>query len=133
MEIAELILLLRNEVQRSYDLIEDSVADNGNTGVYINVERMEIEIPIQMTAIEKKVDVVALKKKSFNIQKFELPFNLSAIEKKGKSAFLENLNKPELIGNSIQIEVINQFDKKDPNLTTQNIGRIRLVLQPVVK
>lgn len=133
MEIAELILMLRNEVQRSYDLIEDSVAENGNSGVYINVERMEIEIPIQMTASQKKVNVAALKKKSFNIQKFELPFLLAALEKKGKSDFLEKLNKPEVVGNSIQIEVVNQFDKKDSNLTSQNIGRIRIVLQPVVK
>lgn len=133
MEIAELILMLRNEVQRSYDLIEDSISDSGQAGVYINVEKMEIDIPVLLKKGEKKINVKALKSKSFTIQKFEIPFELEAIEKKSKSEYLKRLSQNEVVGNTIQIELLNQFDKKDSSLTADNIGRIRLVLHPVIK
>lgn len=133
MEIAELILLLRNEVQRSYDLIEDSVSDNNHSGVYINVEKMEIDIPIQMSASQKQIDVEELKKKSFTIQKFELPFHIEAMDKLAKSTYLKSLKSAKMSSNSIQIEVVNQTDKKDSQLQASMIGRLRLILQPVVK
>lgn len=132
MEIAELILLLRNEVQRSYDLIDDSVSENSQSGVYISVERMEIDIPVVLSSSKKKVSVSALKKKSLIIQKFEMPFRLAAIEKKGKLDYLAKLNQAQMTGDSIHIEVINQ-SKKTSDVGIENIGRIKLVLKPIVK
>jgi hypothetical protein len=132
MEIAELILLLQNEVQRSYDLVEESLRNNSANPIYINIEKMEIELPVIMRENEKKVDVSKLKKQAVAEQKFHLPFDLQTLAKSNKIDFIKSLKQKELTGKSIQIEVLSENDQKGNPISAEKIGRIRLTLKPIL-
>jgi hypothetical protein len=133
MEIAELILLLQNEVQRSYELIEDTIKDGSSTPIYISIDKMEIELPIVVTEKEKELSVEDLKKESIALQKFQLPFSLMAISKADKSEYIKQLKEKQVKGKSIQVEVLNESNEKTQSLTPEKIGRLRLYLKPVLK
>jgi hypothetical protein len=132
MEIAELILMLQNEVQRSYDLVEESLRNNSSNPIYINIEKMEIELPVTMRENEKKVDVSKLKKQAVAEQKFHLPFDLQTIVQSNKIDFIKTLKQKELKGKTIQIELLSESDQKGSPISSEKIGRIRLTLKPIL-
>jgi len=132
MEIAELILMLQNEVQRSYDLVEESLRNNSSNPIYINIEKMEIELPVTMRENEKKVDISKLKKQAVAEQKFHLPFDLQTIVQSNKIDFIKTLKQKELKGKTIQIELLTESDQKGSPISSEKIGRIRLTLKPIL-
>jgi|GEM_PF-2650615 len=132
MEIAELILMLQNEVQRSYDLVEESLRNNSSNPIYINIEKMEIELPVTMRENEKKVDISKLKKQAVAEQKFHLPFDLQTIVQSNKIDFIKTLKQKELKGKTIQIELLSESDQKGSPISSEKIGRIRLTLKPIL-
>lgn len=132
MEIAELILLLQHEVQRSYDLVEESIRNDSSNPIYVTIEKMEIELPVIMSETEKKVDLAQLKKQTVAEQKFHLPFDLQTVMDRQKTDFIKNLTKKELKGKTIQIQVLSDQDQKANTIGSESIGRIRLTLKPIL-
>jgi hypothetical protein len=132
MEIAELILLLQHEVQRSYDLVEESLRNNSSNPIYVNIEKMEIELPVVMSESEKKVDVSQLKKQTSAEQKFHMPFDLQTMTRRNKTDFIKDVKKKELTGKTIQIQILSENDQKGNPIGAEKIGRIRLTLKPLL-
>ncbi len=132
MEIAELILLLQNEVQRSYDLVEESIRMNSSNPIYINIEKMEIDLPIILSKKEKKINVTELKKKSKAEQKFNLPFSMQTLHQNNKIEFIKALTGKQLVGSSIHIELVGDNVEKGNSVKAEHIGRIKLVLKPIM-
>lgn len=131
MEIAELILLLQHEVQRSYDLVEDSIRKDNPNPVYINVERLEIDLPVMVTEGQRTERVADLKKAETSMKKFQLPFSAA---QKGRAVpvdeLLKSIRAKELKGPTLRVRVVGE-DEDLSGGKENRIGRLRLVLKPL--
>ena len=73
--LAELIALLQDNIQRSYEYVED-IVEIGREGpdhaVTMAVDKLNIEIPVSCSLVESEVDISGIEKKAVSGSPFEI-------------------------------------------------------------
>ena len=134
MELSELLALLHYEIQKSYDFAEHIArGEAGPTTSVLQValERVELDIPVSIAEGERAFNRSSkqMQKLPTYAKRFLLPYSpeqLAVIKKGG-------IPKGEVVGRTLDIQLIGPAEKIDETRNAENIGRLRIVLKPVIK
>ncbi|MFZ5354053.1 MAG: hypothetical protein ACOZCL_15215 [Bacillota bacterium] len=129
MNMHELILMLQYEVQKSLDFIDStSGKKTDDTSIlHISLERVEMELPISISEKEVIFDPKALKGMPQVYKRLQLPYTSAAAE--GKTYIPKKVVK----GRGIETKILGPIDKLDDKLEKEFIGRIKVVMKPIIK
>ena len=142
MDLSELILLMHHEVQKTYDLVDIAAKESGSS-LHISLERIEIELPASLSEEEVSVAEKDIQHLPISLQQFKKPFTVNAFGKflqvktevstKTKSKTKTKAKSATIKGKTIGIKVLGPNDKLNEDLSAEFVGRLRIVLKPVIK
>jgi len=157
MELSHFLSLLQFEVLKSFDYAVQMNNEWGDTNspVQLAMDTAEIEIPLMFNCEKKNLNTERLTRilhtdKNIREMKLDFPFNpaikpmvlckdTTLSEKniqpqKIKSKKLDKKRKSKKVkGDVITIQVANQNSKMDKSFDRELIGRIKIVIRPVMK
>jgi glycine/D-amino acid oxidase-like deaminating enzyme len=120
MEIHELLLLLQHEVQKSFDFVDEAVP-------HIALERVEVELPVILGGQDVVFDPKTVRGLPRSIRKLGVPFTpRTALER-------DYVPRTRVTGKTVTAEIIGPAEGADDRVVRENIGRIRVVLRPIIK
>lgn len=124
MQISELIATLHHEVAKSYTFITETKGSGGAEAsvLHINIERLEIDLPVTLTQQEVEFNPKNVKGYSNPFKKLVIPFT----PQKG------NLPKKPIIGNAIMAEIVGPAKKADDRVSPESVGRIKITFKLVI-
>ena len=130
MKFNDLLMLLQYETQKSYDLV-DSIAQSGDQkndlNIRIAMESVEIEIPVIFYEGDAKYDPADNKDQPDNLKHFSVPYTVKTTVNR------RVLPREPVSGKVLETRIIGPPEKTDDNYSAETIGRIRIVLKPVIK
>lgn len=133
MELSEFLAMLQYEVQKSYDFTERIArgdASPTSSILQIALERVEIDLPVSVTEIDKAFNRSAKEMQplpSF-VKRFKLPYSSEKL-----ATIQKGIPKGEVKGKALNIELVGPIEKIDETRKEENITRIKIVLKPVAK
>jgi hypothetical protein len=124
MQISEMIAVLQNEVAKSYAFISETKGDisDGTSILHINVERVEIELPVMLNQQEVEYNPKNVKGLPTAYKKLAIPF--IAREK--------TIPTKTVTGKTINAEIVGHIEKIDDRVSPESVGRIKIVFKLVV-
>lgn len=159
MELSYFLSMVQYEVLKSFDFnsyMQDELGDAAESPIQLAIQAAEVEIPVLFDTKEKEIDLKKIDQYIANHSKhmktnIEIPFS-SSISKlkvdlnnpKGKQAEHSGSKKQKGIdksgksstkqkGRVISVQVANQRSKIDETFDPNLIGKIKLIIKPVVK
>lgn len=153
MELSYFLSMMQYEVLKSFDfnsLMQDEMKTSSDSLIQLAIETAEIEIPVIFNSSEKeiKIDQDLDEKESSVKSNIEFPFSTSIknlkIEKSKKLLKNDVMNyqtskkksvdkKTTVTGHVIGVNVANPNSKIDDSFDSSLIGKIKLVIKPVLK
>lgn len=130
MDFSELLNLLHYEVQKSYDFVHAITRAEGdkNTSVlHIALERVEIDLPVTLEERDAVFEPKKLKGLPKAVKKLNVPYS----EKTAADKI--HLPRKEVKGKAVSMKIIGPIEKIDERVSKENIGRIKVVLKPIIK
>jgi hypothetical protein len=129
MNLSELLVLLQYEIQKSYDFVEDITrAEGKDTSVlHIAIEMVEIELPITVAETQVTFDPKKVEKLPLPVKKLSIPYKMLEVVKRGE------VPQAKFKGQSVAVGVVGPTEKKDKEITKEQIGRIKVVLRPILR
>ncbi len=131
MDMCELLNLLHHEAQKTYDFVHAVTRPEGGkdaSTLHIAMESIEIEVPVTMTARDAVFDPTAVKGLPRTAQALRIPYLASGKTHQGVS-----IPRKRVEGKSLVLEVVGPIEKLDDRVAKESIGRIKVVLKPVLK
>jgi len=130
MELSRLVGLIQYEIQKSYDFIEQIA--KGGTGteasvLHVSLERVELDLPVSLSEEELTFNRLELNMPLFG-KSFLMPYAPDKLAQLPKG-----IPRKEFIGSILDVELLNLKDKLDEAIPTEQIGRIKIVLKPILK
>jgi hypothetical protein len=142
MELSHFLSLAQYEVLKSFDFssfMQDEEQDNTSAQIQLALESVELEIPLIFDTTTKELDLVELKKENHRTKThIDLPFNTNVSMMKLNQPLKQDAKKAKgakdkVKGETITVEVANAKTKEDSNLDSSNIGRIKVIIKPMLK
>ncbi len=130
MDLSELLVMLQYEIQKSYDFVEEisrAEKDEKTSVLHIVLERVELELPITLGETYTLFEPEKVKELPLPAQKLALPYKAQTAAKKGK------VPEKKFGGKIISAKLIGATDKIDRRATPERIGRIKIVLKPILE
>lgn len=128
MQINELLATLHNEVQKSYRFINETKSEMKTEAsvLHLAIERVEIDLPVTFSEENVNFDPNSVKGIPKPFKKLQVPFLPNAA---GPHGFVP---KRSIQGKSITAETVGHVEKIDGRLSTESIGRIRVVFKSII-
>jgi hypothetical protein len=129
MEIHDLLILLQHEVQKSLTFIDETrgVKDPEVPAIHISLESVEIELPIVMSEAELVWDPKELKGQPSAVKRLKMPYTPEAAVTRGQ------IPRKEVAGRVVEAKIIGPIEKIDERTQKEYVGRIKVVLKPILK
>ena len=130
MQLSELLVLLQYEVQKSYDFVHaiTRAEVNKDTSVlHISLERVEIDLPVSLEEREASYNPKQFKSLPEAVKRLNVPYSPESAARKIP------IPHKEVKGKSIHMNIVGPTEKIDETVTKEKIGRIKVVLKPVIK
>jgi hypothetical protein len=124
MQISELIATLHHEVAKSYTFIAETKGDVGAEAsvLHINIERLEIELPITLSQQEVEFKPTDVKGQPIAFQKLSMPF----------TPHKDRVPKKPVTGKTIMAEIVGPAEKVDDRVSPESVGRIKIMFKLVI-
>lgn len=121
MQISELIATLHHEVAKSYTYIAEikGGSDAEASVLHINIERMEIELPVTLSQQDIEFNPQNFKGSPRAFKKLFVPFLPQT----------NSLPQKLVKGKTIDAEVIGHVEKIDDRVSPDSIGRIKIMFK----
>jgi hypothetical protein len=147
MQLLELILLIQNELQKTYDFTSEMARSNlpDTTGLlHLNIQEVEIEVPILVEEQDVRIPQATLEQVLPNFRFMKVPHNLdkqivnkpvdvSAVESPPVKERPKPLPVEDLAGKKLDVILVNQKTALAKNITPEMIARIKIVFNPLIK
>jgi len=129
MKVHDLLIILQHEVQKSLDFIDETkgLKDPSIPAVHISLETVEIELPLTFTEVDAKWDPKEMKGNPAAVKRLEIPYIPELVAERGQ------IPRRELNGKAIETRIIGPVDKLDERTQKEMVGRIKVVLKPILK
>lgn len=130
MNLSELLVLLQYEIQKSYDFVEEITRveeDKKISVLHLALERIEMELPITLREAYTLFEPEKVKELPLPAKKLQLPFKPRTASDRGK------VPEKRFAGKIISAKLIGVADKIDRRAAPERIGRIRLVVRPILE
>lgn len=129
MEIHDLLILLQHEVQKSLSFIDETrgVKDPDLPAIHISLESVEIELPIVMSEADLIWDPQELKGKPGAVKRLKMPYTPEAAVTRGQ------IPRKQVAGKVIDAQIVGPIEKIDERTQKEYVGRIKVVLKPILK
>lgn len=129
MEIHDLLILLQHEVQKSLSFIDETrgVKDPDLPAIHISLESVEIELPIVMSEADLIWDPQELKGKPGSVKRLKMPYTPEAAVTRGQ------IPRKQVVGKVIDAQIVGPIEKIDERTQKEYVGRIKVVLKPILK
>ncbi len=129
MEIHDLLILLQHEVQKSLSFIDETrgVKDPDIPAIHISLESVEIELPIVMSEAELIWDPKELKGKPGSVKRLKMPYTPEAAVTRGQ------IPRKQVAGKVVDAQIVGPIEKIDERTQKEYVGRIKVVLKPILK
>jgi hypothetical protein len=130
MDLSELLILLHYEVQKSYDFVHAITRSEGdkNTSVlHIALEQVEIELPVSLEERDAVFEPKKFKGLPIAVKMLNVPYSAKSTSEKIE------IPKKELKGKAIAVKIVGPIEKVDKRFVKENLGRIKVVLKPILK
>ena len=129
MEIHDLLILLQHEVQKSLSFIDETrgVKDPDIPAIHISLESVEIELPIVMSEAELIWDPKELKGKPGAVKRLKMPYTPEAAVTRGQ------IPRKQVAGKVVDAQIVGPIEKIDERTQKEYVGRIKVVLKPILK
>ncbi len=129
MEMREFLAMLQFEVQKSFDFVEETkgVKDRDISTIHIALEKVEVDLPVTFSPKEISYKPKELKGIDPIVKRLRLPFHERTVTDKFY------IPRNELKGHSIEVNIIGPNEKLDEKYATELVGRIKVVMKPVLK
>jgi hypothetical protein len=129
MEIHDLLVLLQHEVQKSLSFIDETrgVKDPEIPAIHISLESVEIELPIVMSEVDLIWDPQQLKGTPNSVKRLKMPYTPEAAVTRGQ------IPRKQVAGKVIDEQIVGPIEKIDERTQKEYVGRIKVVLKPILK
>lgn len=129
MEVHDLLILLQHEVQKSLSFIDETrgVKDPNLPAIHISLESVEIELPIVMSEADLIWDPQELKGKPGSVKRLKMPYTPEAAVTRGQ------IPRKQVAGKVIDAQIVGPIEKIDERTQKEYVGRIKVVLKPILK
>lgn len=129
MEIHDLLILLQHEVQKSLSFIDETrgVKDPDLPAIHISLESVELELPIVMSEADLIWDPQELKGKPGSVKRLKMPYTPEAAVTRGQ------IPRKQVVGKVIDAQIVGPIEKIDERTQKEYVGRIKVVLKPILK
>ena len=130
MNLSELLVLLQYEIQKSYNFIEEITRveeDKKISVLHLALERVEIELPITLRETFTLFEPEKMNELPSPAKRLNLPFKSKTAAKRGE------MPEKKFVGKIISAKLIGTTDKIDRRATPERIGRIKLVMRPILE
>lgn len=129
MQIHDLLIMLQHEVQKSLTFIDETrgVKDPEVSAIHISLESVEIELPIAMEEVDLTWDPEELKGLPNSIKRLKMPYTPETAVTRGQ------VPRKKVLGKVVDTKIIGPIEKIDERTQKENIGRIKVVLKPILK
>ena len=129
MDFSELLILLHYEVQKSYDFVHAITRADGdkNTSVlHIALERVEIDLPVSLEERDAVFDPKKFKGLPKAVKMLNVPYSAKLTAEKIQ------IPRKEVRGKAISMKIVGPIEKIDESVVKENLGRIKVVLKPIL-
>lgn len=129
MELSELVVLLHYEVQKSYDFVKAISrveADPDASTLHITLEHVEIELPATLKEARFVFDPKKQKDLPASVQLLRLPYTAEVAARR------PSLPTQAFTGKTVSVEIIGPNEKIDNRTTSEKIGKIKIILKPII-
>jgi len=155
MELAHFLSLIQYEVLKSFDFsgqMQSELNQETNSEIQLALEAVDVEIPLIFDTAQKKINIKDIPAKSsgiasVGITQIDVPFtrdiqktmqsagalNLASVPKKTAKRAKAKAPKDTVLGDVVNVSVANPASKRDESFDPNLIGKIRLVIKPVIK
>jgi hypothetical protein len=128
MEIHDLLVLLQHEVQKSLSFIDETRGVNPEIpAIHISLESVEIELPIVMSEVDLIWDPQQLKGTPNSVKRLKMPYTPEAAVTRGQ------IPRKQVAGKVIDAQIVGPIEKIDERTQKEYVGRIKVVLKPILK
>lgn len=129
MEIHDLLLTLLYEVQKTFDFVDRSNvgSPSGASPIHMTLETVEVELPIAMSGKEVTFSPGAFKGQPKAVKRLYLPYSEKAAMDK------QYVPRKQVSGRTVVAEIVGPTEKLDEQVVKERLGRIRVVMKPIVK
>lgn len=129
MDFSELLILLHYEVQKCYNFVEAITRVEGNKDIsvlHIALERVEIDLPVTLEERESVYDPKVLKGLPEAVKMLNVPYSAKLIAERIR------IPQEEVKGKAISVKIVGPIEKIDERVVKENIGRIKVILKPII-
>jgi len=129
MQIHDLLIMLQHEVQKSLDFIDETrgVNDPNTPVIHISLESVELELPIVLSEADLSWDPKEMKGAPGAVKRLKIPYTPATAVERG------HIPRKTVTGKGINAEVIGPLEKLDEKAQKEYLGRIKVVLKPILK
>ncbi len=129
MQIHDLLILLQHEVQKSLTFIDETrgVKDPTMSAIHISLESVEIELPIVMSEAELTWDPNEFKGLANSIKRLKMPYTPESAVTRGQ------VPRKKVLGKVVDAQIVGPIEKIDERTQKEYVGRIKVVLKPILK
>jgi hypothetical protein len=134
MDLSELLGLLQYEVQKSHDFAAELARAGASptaSVLQVALDRVEIDLPVVVTEGETTFNRAARELQS--VPTFAKAFRLPYAPERVSSLPRGKVPKGEVRGKTLVVELVGPREKLDEEVREERIGRLRVVLRPVMK
>jgi hypothetical protein len=130
-QISELLLMLQHEVQKTFDFVDEARAEFAGrpdaSVLHIALERVEIELPITLAGRDGVFDPKPFRGLPKSIRRLQVPYTPRAALERGY------VPRKPMAGKFVEAEIIGLAEGADDRVDKERIGRIKVVLRPIIK
>jgi|GEM_PF-7021617 len=130
MDFSEFLILLHYEVQKCYDFVEAITRVEGNKDIsvlHIALEKVEIDLPVSLEGRDVAFDPKKLEGLPESVKMLSVPYTAKSVAEKVR------LHQEPFTGKAISVKIVGPVEKIDERVVKENIGRIKVVLKPIIK
>jgi hypothetical protein len=130
MDLSELLTLLQHEIQKSYDFVEEitrSEEDEDRAVLHIALEKVEIELPIILKEEYQTFDPEKIRDLPLPARRLIVPYKPQWTKKRAY------VPEEKYRGKIISAKLVNATEKIDREMDKEKIGRIKVVLKPILE
>jgi hypothetical protein len=121
--------MLQYEVQKSMDFIDATrmTTNPELPSLHISLESVELELPILLSEADLTFDPKEYKGTAEVIKRLEMPYTPKNAVERG------SIPRKSVAGKGVEAQIIGPLEKLDEKVQKEYIGRVKVVLKPVVK
>jgi hypothetical protein len=129
MDLSELLALVHHEVQKAYDFVhETSRPEDGSSesALHIALESVELEMPVMFSEASVLYEPDKLVEVSDALKRLKVPYQSDQA-----SVSTQVPDRP-IKGRAVRVQLIGPKEKLDPKLKRAKIGRVKVVVKPIL-